>query len=362
MSSPPSADAGAPPANPLPQAAPAATAEVPSPVVPAAASKAAAPKKKAPAAKAATGTQAKAKKPAAPRPRKKATSKASAASANNLQSEAKNAQADLAQQRAQQAAKKLDPLWYRIEDVFPAIKSIDSTPKAFPEQIDVLVEKSLAVCGLGRSDVTPQAMACLLEHARRYASELMYDAQDYAHAANRLEITRQDLTIAVEFRGESYSISSQVPKLNLVSQQLNRVPLPPIPPQCYNGVLLPPKEYQLTARTFDIITGAHVNLRMTQVLPVNPKPKTTNQPSYGATKGQQIPVVLKTQSATTTGGPIPMDISEPTPVAAPAESAGASQEGPDQKSTSSSPNLGANNTSSSPPKEGPIATPTDPHS
>jgi histone H3/H4 len=182
------------------------------------------------------------------------------------------------------------------------VQASESLSKTFPEQIDIIVEKALSTAGLSRSDVTPQAMACLLEHARRYASDLIKDAQDYAHSASRLEITKQDLSLVMEFQDESNSISSQIPKLNLLSQQINRVPLPPIPPQCYSGVLLPPKEHQLTARTFDVVSGARISRRMTQILPINPRtpPKASSNDkpnqSYGAMKGPQIPITLKTNT------------------------------------------------------------------
>lgn len=43
---------------------------------------------------------------------------------------------------------------------------------------------------------------------------------------------------------------------------MNRVPLPSIPRDCYGGVILPPVEEQLTARTFDVVNGARVVQRM----------------------------------------------------------------------------------------------------
>ena len=44
--------------------------------------------------------------------------------------------------------------------------------------------------------------------------------------------------------------------------EVNRTPLPSIPMNCYNGVVLPPVEQQLTARTYDVVNGARVVQRM----------------------------------------------------------------------------------------------------
>ena len=283
-------------------------------------------KKTAVKATGAAATQAKVKKPAAPRRKKAAPKPASAAQVQTILNDARAAQKDLALQRAQQAAKRTDPLWYSIEDVLPAIPASNDkfsmASKAFPEQVDVIIERVLAAARLGRGDVTPQAMACLLEHARRYAGELLLDAQDYAHSASRNEITRQDLQLAMELRGDTETISLEIPKLNLIAQEVNRAPLPPIPPQCYNGVLLPPKEHQLTARTFDVVCAATVAQKMTRAMPTLRKKSVTinsaDQSAYGAVRGPQILINLKTTTAQTAnpaaGGatqtPTPMDVTD----------------------------------------------------
>ena len=244
------------------------------------------------------GTQAKAKKPAR---KKKTTSKSSsAAAAQAILSSARAAQLDLAKQKAQGAAKRTDPLWYRIEDVLPFPGEGDAmvgNTNILPEQVQI-VESVLGKNGLTRSDVTPQAMACLLEQSRRFAHELITNAQDYAYSANRAEITRPDLLLASEMRADyKMEISTQLPKLNLVAQHVNRAPLPPIPSQCFSGVLLPPKEHQLTARTYDIVSGARVTQKMVQKIPEAPKKRksgaASGHTSYGAARGRQIPVKLK---------------------------------------------------------------------
>jgi histone H3/H4 len=224
--------------------------------------------------------------------------------------------------------------------------------KVLPEQVQI-VEAALSNNNMTRSDVTPQAFCVLLEQARRYASELIADAQDYAICASRSEIAKADLELASQMRPDHpTAVTTQLPKLNLLAQQINRIPLPPIPTQCYSGVLLPPKRHQLTARTYDVVSGAQVAQRMVQ-----PKPsiatkrsssasvKAMSKPSYGAARGRQISIALKEKeqekkdiptsappvsaappSTGSTGGsstsapvtgPAPMEISSPVSTAAP---------------------------------------------
>jgi histone H3/H4 len=287
------------------------TAGAPSPAAaatPVASAAKTATKKKKPVKASGAGTQAKPKKPVRKR---KPPTKSSVASNQTILNDARAASHDLAYQRAQAAARRSDPLWYRIEDVLPVVQEASTmAPKAgiLPEQVQV-VEAALAHHGMTRADVTPQALACLLEQARRFAQELIADAQDYAYTVNRADVSRADLLLASEMRADHpIATSTQLPKLNLVSQQLNRVPLPPIPSHCYSGILLPPKQHQLTARTYDVVSGAQVYRRMTHKAPEAPKKKqsTTTQPGYGASRGRQIPVKLKEQSV---AGPTPMDTS-----------------------------------------------------
>mmetsp|Transcript_27976 Transcript_27976/g.41318 ORF Transcript_27976/g.41318 Transcript_27976/m.41318 type:complete len:315 (+) Transcript_27976:173-1117(+) len=219
---------------------------------------------------------------------------------------AKISQAELNSMKALEAARRKDPLWYRSSEVLQAI-SADSTPVPglLNEQVD-LVENALRNNFLSRADVTPQAFGVLLEQARRYALELVADAQDCAYAAHRHDITRADLVIALELRPDQPNTSTltELQKMNHFAHNINKKPLPPIPQQCYSGILLPPKANQLTARTFDVLTGAQVMKKMNQPLPTAPnskrsgndsintsKKKATNStPSYGASRGPQIPI------------------------------------------------------------------------
>ena len=222
----------------------------------------------------------------------------SASSAQAIFNASNAAQLELSQLSAQERARRSDPLWYRFEDPLQSIAAdtfmcAASGSGVLPEQVE-LVEAALANNHMSRSDVTPQAFACLLEQARRYALELMADAQDYAYSANRHDVLRADLVLAAELRADQpIATATQQPKLFQLAQQVNRKPLPPIPTHCYNGVVLPPKEYQLTARTFDVLTGAQVAQRMVAPPPAPPASRVaTSKPSYGASRGRQIPIQL----------------------------------------------------------------------
>mmetsp|Transcript_2456 Transcript_2456/g.4985 ORF Transcript_2456/g.4985 Transcript_2456/m.4985 type:complete len:147 (+) Transcript_2456:125-565(+) len=102
----------------------------------------------------------------------------------------------------------------------------------------------------------------------RYALELLADAQDYAIHAQRNTLPTllpEDLHLAAQLRGDLHGIPSSLPNFEELSEfasEVNRVPLPSIPTNCYDGVVLPPVEQQLTARTFDVVNGARVVQRM----------------------------------------------------------------------------------------------------
>jgi histone H3/H4 len=246
---------------------------------------------------------------------------ASASNAQSIWSAASAAQKELTQQSAQAAARLWDPLWYRADEPLQRIARdsfmVSGGSGVLPEQID-LVEAALAENHLTRTDVTPQAFACLLEQARRYALELLADAQDYAYSANRNDVTRADLLLAREMRADQpMATATQQPRLMSLAGQVNRAPLPPIPTHCYNGVVLPPEEHQLTARTFDVISGAQVAQRMVAAPPAaSTKKSTAPKPSYGASRGRQIPIQLNTGENSATGATLnPASSSAPLPTA-----------------------------------------------
>ena len=284
-------------------------------------------KKKSTAAKASgAGTQA--KKKASTTKRRKPSKATSAASAQLIANDARAAAAHLSLQQANNLAKRTDPLWYRMEDVIPASMTATDAKKTGVAEEFQAVENALHAHKLTRADVTPQALACLLEHIRRYRQELVSSAKKYAEAARSAgaEVTKADLQFAAELRHDHpVALATQLPKLNLLAQQVNRVPLPAIPDSSYAGVLLPPAPHLLTARTFDVLSGAATAQKMQMPFPRPPKTSaggsgsaggSATQGTYGAARGRQIPVKLKTAAATMPatpgGGPTPMDTSPTT--------------------------------------------------
>lgn len=131
-----------------------------------------------------------------------------------------------------------------------------------------LLQNALSHNNLTLSSLTPEAYTSLLEQARRYALELLVDAQDYAMHASRTSVASlipADLLLAAEMRGDVNGVPSTLPRLEEMmdfASDVNRKPLPPIPVDCYNGVALPPLEEQLTFRTFDVVNGAKVVQKM----------------------------------------------------------------------------------------------------
>ena len=115
--------------------------------------------------------------------------------------------------------------------------------------------------------------ACPTRHPTRprHALELTSDAQDYAGHCSRNDVTAADLKLAAEFRDDfggpaenaagGCTGASHLPapeQIAIIAEEVNRVPLPPVPTDCYNGIVLPAPEHQLTARTFDVVTSARV--------------------------------------------------------------------------------------------------------
>ena len=321
MSSP----APAPAANPPAPSAPAAAAPTPSPAAAGAATttKAAASsgsKSKKSSSKTATkasGAGTTAKKKTSTTKRRKPAKTTSAASQQAIANDARTAAAHLSQQQAKELARRTDPLWYRMEDVIPANMTATDVRKMGVVDEFKVVENALHSHGKTRADVTPQALACMLEHIRRYRQELVSSAKKFAEAAGRADITKADLQLAAELRHDHpVALSSQLPKLNLLASQVNRAPLPPIPDA---SVKLPPPPFALTARTFDVLSGAATAQKMQMPFPRPPKTTAASaasshsqQGSYGAIRGRQIPVKLKGAAA-----------SAPTPPPAPAPATGA---------------------------------------
>lgn len=112
------------------------------------------------------------------------------------------------------------------------------------------------------------SLSCSIQSkARRYALEILADAQEFAIHRNKqsklsLEvITPADISLALDFRADA-DVSSTLPSLHTLAEDINRIPLPPIPSHCYTGIVLPDQAHQLTAMTFDVVSSKRVKDRM----------------------------------------------------------------------------------------------------
>jgi hypothetical protein len=138
---------------------------------------------------------------------------------------------------------------------------------------------------------------------------LVADSQDFAWHAGRSEVDATDMELASDMREDAGPIADALPPRHQVmamAEELNRIPLPPIPSYCYSGIALPPQEQQLTARTFDVVssTAAITNKRvLVSAGAENDEDEDENNKSaagepsasYGANKSKRISVSLKSQ-------------------------------------------------------------------
>jgi len=156
-----------------------------------------------------------------------------------------------------------------------------SSPSFLEDDIE-LVQNALGANGLSLEDITSQAFGCLLESVRKFALELITDAVDYSMAIDdddddggndhskdggsvqggdaesammMEEITPADLQLALEMQDDNQVNSGEnLYHLTQIADEVNRSVLPPIPDYCYNGIVLPPPEYNLLGRTFDVVS------------------------------------------------------------------------------------------------------------
>jgi histone H3/H4 len=133
------------------------------------------------------------------------------------------------------------------------------SPSFLEQDLDI-VQNALKANGLSLSDVTAQSYGCLLEAARKFALELIDDAADYAMLSSTEEITPVDLQLALDMQ-KDYHVNSpeSLDHLTQIADETNRSILPPIPDNCYNGIILPPPEHNLLGRTFDVVSRSIIN-------------------------------------------------------------------------------------------------------
>ena len=259
------------------------------------------------------------------RPKKKSTTK----------HKSKGADSSSAQTSAAALTKKAKVLYERLQQQkdaafhdaawlsnIPSQKHhpLNTYSPSFLEQDLEIVQRALKANGLSTSDVTAQAYGCLLESARKFALELIDDAAEYSMLSSADEITPADLKFAAEENQKDNLVNSaeNLDLLTHIADETNRSALPPIPNECYNGIVLPPPEHNLLGRTFDIVSHSIIIEKQAndyishgtknqggndqiagknddEAIKINVKKnKRKTTPSYGASRGPQIEIKLNT--------------------------------------------------------------------
>ncbi len=143
---------------------------------------------------------------------------------------------------------------------------------SFLDQDVHIIQKALQNNGISPRDVSVEAFGCLLESARKYALEIIHDATDYSMLSSTEELTCADLKLAQEMYYESTGViggtmmgnnynsmmmnsPEALHHLSQIADDVNKTILPPIPDECYNGIVLPPAQHNLLGRTFDIVVS-----------------------------------------------------------------------------------------------------------
>jgi hypothetical protein len=143
---------------------------------------------------------------------------------------------------------------------------IGSTIKSpsFLEQDVEIVYRALFRNGLNLGDVTIDAFDALLEEARKYAMELITDAADCAAYSHGNDIiTPADLVLAKEMETDEGCFALEnMEEISKKSKEINKIALPPIPDNCYNGIVLPDLEHTLLNRAFDVVCRRDDDLPM----------------------------------------------------------------------------------------------------
>jgi len=187
---------------------------------------------------------------------------------------------------------------------------------SFLEQDVEIVNRALINNGLTMADVTAEAFATLLEQARKYAMLLITDAADYAvHSHGNENISSADLLLAKDMQGDDclgQCYAENMEQLARITKETNRRVLPPIPDNCYNGIVLPSVEYTLLGRSFSVVcrrdeediaeeqktnaaSGMGADAQGRSLVEGGRRDK-KGIPSYGARRGtKQVQISLKSQ-------------------------------------------------------------------
>jgi histone H3/H4 len=155
-----------------------------------------------------------------------------------------------------------DVAWLSTIPSYKQNHPLNTTSPSFLENDLNIVQSALQKNRLKPKDVTSQAFGCLLESARKYALEIIYDAMDYSMLSSKEEITSDDLEYAREMKLENVQYHTKTAEeleiMTQIADKTNRIILPTIPNNCYNGIILPPPEHNLLGRTFDVVSRSAI--------------------------------------------------------------------------------------------------------
>lgn len=207
-----------------------------------------------------------------------------------------------------------DPLWLAKQQ-----QQISRDPNRI--NFDRIVQNALMNVNLSldqnQDQIEASALQCLQEHARLYAWHLVADAQDFAmHRTGSLtpQITGPDLQLAVQNQNETTGKQRDV--LIKFYDEVNVIPLPNIPKNCYTGVVLPRMEDTLLARSYDVVQGQSQSARAMNARSqtTNSKEKSSQAPKRRRNTKSKIEVKLKSH-ASSNANTIPSGTKDGVPVA-----------------------------------------------
>ena len=256
--------------------------------------------------------------------------------------EYQNAQNELYQIQQRQYDISMDPLWTNSNGSTapkPTTTTTNNSTKSSSNngvltQDEEILQSCLQRVGLVREGTSSEtkkdvighgAYEVILEYARKYALELLQDAQEYAqHCTNgstssNTKVTSRDIQLASQFLQDEQDDNND--DHYGYSTDMNRIPLPLLPNNCYTGIVLPDDNHNTTlARTYDVVSAARIsqqfslssqtpktntnhhnnnnNNKNNDTNSSNIKSSSTTTPSYGATRKRQIPINFKKTNTT----------------------------------------------------------------
>lgn len=108
---------------------------------------------------------------------------------------------------------------------------------------------------MGVENYDPTVLTALSEYARRFTSDILSDAKDYATHAGRSEIDISDLKLAITlFDSRTTGINVRTKCLHDAAEEINSRPLPPISVSTGSRLSLPSND--LLNRAYSLVPGS----------------------------------------------------------------------------------------------------------